>query len=200
MPDFELYLLRHGQTDWNLRGALQGRLDTPLNATGLQQAQEVAEKIKAQSLHFDAVYTSPLRRAKDTARIATGLAADQIIIDNRLVEFSFGAWEGRSGAELAADIKGFFDPQEDFCAPGGENFPELFSRTKTFLRDIGKLHRNQRVLVVSHAAALHAMLTVFAQRPLAQFWKVTLGNCGLVKLTNAYPEGEVLFQGFLNQR
>ena len=92
MSATRLYLVRHGQTDWNLAGKLQGQTDIPLNETGRQQAKQ-AKKLLG-NLSFDAVYSSPLSRAVETAQLISGHSTLQIITDERIKEIAFGQWEG----------------------------------------------------------------------------------------------------------
>ena len=92
MPATEIYLIRHGQTDYNRQFRLQGRSDIPLNRLGLAQARAAHEALRG--VHFDAVYASPLRRAVDTACIVSGWPEEKIELDPRLIEIGFGIWEG----------------------------------------------------------------------------------------------------------
>ena len=94
-----LLLVRHGETDWNAAGRIQGCTDTPLNARGRAQAAALAEKLRS-SERAEALYTSPLRRAAETAEIigsALGLRPEPV---EALREISFGVWEGCSWAEI----------------------------------------------------------------------------------------------------
>ena len=88
----KVYIVRHGQTDWNVQHKAQGRSDIPLNETGRRQAEELRDKIK--DIKFDAVYASPLKRARETAEIATD-GEYKIVFDDRLMERSFGDFEGK---------------------------------------------------------------------------------------------------------
>jgi len=90
-----LYLVRHGQTDWNASGRLQGTTDIPLNAAGRDQAERVADELKAIVSARTAVFASPLARAADTARtIADALGVANVTLDPRLAERAYGPWEG----------------------------------------------------------------------------------------------------------
>ena len=100
----KIYIARHGQTDWNSQHKAQGRTDIPLNETGIKQAEALRDNIK--NIKFTAVYASPLKRAAKTAEVATDNKYN-IIFDDRLVERSFGDYEGKeiSGWVEATDIK-----------------------------------------------------------------------------------------------
>ena len=89
----QIYFLRHGQTDNNREGRMQGRVDIPLNETGRAQARCAARRLK--SISFDAVYSSPLGRAVETAQIVTGLPTQEINIEPRAIELGFGVWDNR---------------------------------------------------------------------------------------------------------
>ena len=88
----ELYLIRHGETDWNRQNRLQGNIDVPLNAEGLRMAEVAAERLS--SVHFNKIFSSPLSRAFTTAEIICKNQADLIKKDDRLREISFGSGEG----------------------------------------------------------------------------------------------------------
>ena len=109
MPLTRLYLIRHGQTDWNVRAALQGRTDIALNDTGRAQAREARALL--QGVRFDAVYSSPLSRAVETAALVSGWERGAIQTDERLTEIAFGPWEGRESRGLGPAFAPFFaDP------------------------------------------------------------------------------------------
>ena len=181
MQPTRLYLLRHGQTDWNLAGQLQGQTDIPLNDTGRSQAR--IAKGQLGGVCFDAVYASPLSRTLETAQIASGWPSDSIQPEQRLKEICFGPWEGQRAQDLGPDFAPFFhDPARYLPAPGGESLATLMERTGNFVQFVQQHHAGQTVLAVSHGAALHALLTCALALPLDQFWSIPLGNCSLAIL------------------
>jgi len=136
-----IYLVRHGQTDWNLQGINQGRKDIELNKTGIEQAETLANKLK--NVKFDAVLSSPLKRTIKTAQI---ICQDNIIIDDRLIERSNGELEGRKNTK---DIIDFTDPKD--VRYGIEPLPEFRKRIKDFWDEVLKKYVNKNVLIVTHA-------------------------------------------------
>lgn len=188
----ELYLLRHGQTNWNVRRALQGRLDTPLNNTGIEQAQALAKRCKA--LRFDAVYTSPLQRARTTAHIVSGFEDAAMFKDDRLIEIAFGVWEGRVMSDIGDAFTPFFEAPDQYKPPeGGESFAVLCARTGRFLDDMKTRASGKRVLVVSHGAAIASMLMQVRGVPLAEAWAVPVHNC--VPQTLSFENGRWEWKG-----
>ena len=114
----DLVLVRHGETEWNRIGRVQGRTDIPLNDTGRQQARETAERLRERGDRFDAVVASPLSRAAETARIvADGLDLGAVELVDALVERDYGGAEGMTGAEIDARFGGRLEaqgqPEED---------------------------------------------------------------------------------------
>ena len=101
----QIYFLRHGQTNNNKEGRMQGRVDIPLNEVGRAQARCAAQRLKG--IGFDAVYSSPLSRAVETAQIVTGLPVQEINIEPRAIELGFGIWENRLHAELEKETEQF---------------------------------------------------------------------------------------------
>ncbi len=182
MAQTQLYLIRHGQTDWNLRAALQGRTDIPLNETGRRQALEAKERLA--SVKFDGVYSSPLQRAMETACLVSGWPAGKICADQRLIEIAFGPYEGKDTHTLGPAFAPFFADPAAYCPPeGGESLQSVLERTADFLDFAARKHAGQTLLVAGHGAALHAMLTAALANPLDKFWAVSLDNCRVAVLT-----------------
>ena len=144
-----VYLLRHGETDWNLEHRAQGQVDIPLNATGIRQAEELKEKIK--SYTFDICYCSPLKRAVQTAKIITDDHI-KIIYDDNLKERSFGYLEG-----VIVNSDGFNEAPN--TKKGGiEPIQEVFARSKQVLDRIKAENPPEaKVLVVAHGVLLKTM-------------------------------------------
>lgn len=88
-----LFILRHGQTDLNLARKVQGHMDVDLNATGIEQAEDLAKVVREKNLHFDAIYCSPLRRALDTCEIVTGQSRDAFHVDDRIEDSISASWK-----------------------------------------------------------------------------------------------------------
>ena len=145
----DLVLVRHGETDWNLAGRVQGRTDIPLNETGREQARATAERLTGTA--FDAVAASPLSRAAETARIiADGLGLGDVELVDDLVERNYGDAEGMTGEDLDARFNGDLPAQESRQA--------TIERVKPALLELARRHPGQRVLVVSHGGVIGSLV------------------------------------------
>ncbi len=160
----ELYILRHGTTEWNQKHLLQGWTDIPLDEHGIQLARELGEEM--QDIHFDLCYTSPLLRAKETARLALNNRDIPIIQDDRIKEMCFGKYEGMDVARSNPNIEDWLrraisTEMEVYRTPeDGESPEDVIKRTGDFLNEL--LHRsdyeNKRILVSTHGAASRALM------------------------------------------
>ena len=153
----KLYLVRHGQTDWNLQERKQGRTDIDLNETGRHQAEELRDKIEKEGLKFDYCISSPLSRARETAEIILR-GEMEIRTDDRLIERHFGSLEGTIGPaekDYGGDI---WSLRENVGSNGIETVRELLARTKGFLDDlIIEYPHDVRILIVAHGGSLKAL-------------------------------------------
>ena len=132
-----LYILRHGETEWNAQNRLQGRFDSALTAQGRAQALAQRRILEARDLSGFIALTSPQGRAFHTASIALEGVVDGIETDNRLREIGVGDWAGRARTDLMTivpDARDTFDLYE--TAPGGEGFHTLRTRCTAFLEDL----------------------------------------------------------------
>lgn len=152
----KLYLVRHGQTDFNAGNITQGESDIPLNDTGKQQARELAQEIKERNLDFDIYYVSPLQRARQTAEIITDGKAE-FIIDNLLKERYFGELEGQKIDDWSK-IGDIFDRRVNLSSYGIEPIKTLLARAQIFLDKLATTYPdNVSILVVAHGALLRAI-------------------------------------------
>ena len=147
----ELYLVRHGETDWNAAHRIQGRTDVPLNDTGRRQARGAAELLARRLWH--GVYSSPLGRAHETASIiATRLGIDEVVDIDALVERDYGPTEGMTFDEIEALYP------EGVRAPGQESREQVAGRVVPALLELAERHPGERLVVVSHGGAIRAVL------------------------------------------
>lgn len=151
----KIYLARHGQNVDNANGILNGRRDKPLTEKGIEQAHEVANKIKDNKLHFDFIYTSPLKRASKTAEvISKTINGPNPVKMTELIERDFGVMTGEEQSRV-----------EELCAPdivkaevityflnpkGAETFPDLVKRAKKLLSKVQNKHKDENILLVTH--------------------------------------------------
>lgn len=159
----EIYLLRHGETDWNRMGRLQGHADTDLNEHGRAQVAEAAEKLHKLGIRMDVIVTSPLRRAQESARIAAACLdypAEKIAAESLLMERSFGEAEGMTLAEADRRYAG-----GQF--PGMESQEELVRRAGRAFQKITDIFcRAERILLAAHGAVLFALLEAVSEEPI----------------------------------
>ena len=172
----KIYIARHGQTDWNIQSRAQGRSDIPLNETGRAQAKALRDDIK--DIRFTAVYASPLKRAAETAQIATDGKYD-VLYDDRLMERSFGDFEGKEISDWERDTGyDIGDLKLNTSIGNVEPVKDVLARTKAFLDDLKARYGDEdTILVVAHGQAsrgLHFNLVGYTDS--SDWWSVKYGN------------------------
>ena len=172
-----IYIVRHGQTDWNVEGRYQGRIDVELNSKGIEQANKIRDELSG--IKFDLVFSSPLKRAYQTAQI---ICDNKIIKDERLIERCNGDLEGKLKTEIDVKID-FNDPNENRM--GIENINDFRSRIKNFFDDISKNYKGKNILVVTHAGVSIYAKCVFEGEPTNNdYYNYKLKNCEFLKYNN----------------
>jgi len=163
-------LVRHGATDWNRDGRYQGQADPALNDEGRAQAARLARRLEARPI--EAVYSSDLQRARDTAEDIARAHGLPVLLELRLREINQGAWEGMLVEDIAAGFpeawRAIRDDPLQARAPGGESVVEVAERAMTCLREIAERFPNGHVAVVSHGLTLACVLCTMDGVPLEQ--------------------------------
>jgi broad specificity phosphatase PhoE len=147
-----IIFVRHGQTEVNREGRLQGRLDAPLTALGREQARHVATGLAGSAA--TAVVTSPLRRAADTAHEIASVLGVEVELDDRLVEVDYGEWDGRKFSEVAPEEWGRWRDDVAFVPPGGESLLTVATRVGDFCS--ARLRGDRTIVAVSHVSPIKA--------------------------------------------
>lgn len=184
----KLYLVRHGQTLWNLEGRLQGWKDSSLTDHGINQAKKAKKALE--NIPFDAIYSSDRGRALQTATIITG-DEKKIRKLSGLREMSFGEWEG----QLIEDVKGeysenfwaLFNAADMYTSIGGEDYEGLKNRVVPEVNKIIEQNSGDNILIVSHALTIKTILSHFENRSLATFWDAPFiegGSISVVEITD----------------
>lgn len=169
-----IYIIRHAKTDMNSRKALQGRSDRPLNGEGREQAAAAAEALAG--VTFSKVFSSPLRRALETARIVVPYADP--VTDERLTEMDYGPYEGADLTDPPPEIVTFFSDFIHNPAPDGmEQLSSVVARTGAFLEEIGDCGGD--ILISTHAIALKGMLEYLTPGSGGSWWSRYVGNCAV---------------------
>lgn len=197
----KMYIIRHGQTPWNARKFLQGRSDVDLNENGIYLAELTGKALR--DVTFDMAFTSPLIRAKHTAQCILAGRKVPIIEDERLIEISFGIYEGCCYAEENRQvpqqwIENFFHaPQDYVAAPGGESLDDVEKRTRNFMEDIcsRKELQDKTILVSTHGCALRGLLNSIRESNREDYWHGGVSkNCAVSIVTCNRGEKPVLVE------
>ena len=189
----KVYIVRHGETEWNAQGRIQGHTDVPLSEQGRRQAQLVARRLRG--VTFDAAFASDLSRTRETAETileGTGVALNTT---PQLREYHKGVFEGLTVHEYARQYPGQYQASLvndlDFAPTGGESIRETQTRMGTFVDEMMKRHLTDTVLVVGHGGSLRSLIVKLLALPLEANWKFVMGNCAL-SLIYTYPDNSVL--------
>lgn len=185
----KILITRHGQTDWNVLGKIQGQTDIELNDNGRQQAKETGELIKNENI--DIIITSPLKRAKETAKIINENFNVTIIEDNRLMERNFGKSEGltkddrRKLKEINPEVNDVWNYNKNIDFNGMETMQDFCNRIYKFLDGIINKYRYKNILIVTHGGVSVPIKCYFMKYPLENFCDRDavkgLKNCEITK-------------------
>lgn len=155
----ELIFVRHGQTNLNKNKVYQGKINTSLNETGINEAIKVKEKLK--EFKIDKAYTSPLKRAKETISIILG--ENNFYEDSRIEEIDFGKWDtlpyNKVHIGYEKEYNDFLNDYESFTFPGGESFNDFYNRCVGFLEDIIDVNSDETILIVAHGGVIRVFLS-----------------------------------------
>lgn len=170
-----MYIVRHGETEWNTMGKLQGWQNSNLTNNGIENAIRLGERLE--NVEFTHIYSSPLERAIETANYIVGNRNIEIQVLEGLKEMGFGLWEGLENEELI-DLYGeehnnFWNRPELYKPNGGETFEEFFMRIKSSLDYILENTKKGNVLIVSHGVAIKALFAIMNGTKLEDFWDDT---------------------------
>lgn len=185
----ELWWIRHGQSQWNVENRWQGHSDIDLSPTGEQQSLQLRTRLAG--VHFDAVYSSDLRRAMRTAELA--LPGQRVTRDGRLREVNFGEFEGLTRAEMEPDqldrLRVWFQDPYSSRVLNGESLADVEQRIKAWQAE---LPSSGRVAIFTHGGVIRCHLWAHSPGP-GGVWKVQIENCSSTCLLHGPDSVEVLW-------
>lgn len=202
----KLYIIRHGETDWNAGKRLQGRTDIELNSEGKRLAKITSDALA--DVPFTRIYTSPLKRAYETALLIKRDRDIPIIKEERIIEISFGEYEGLSYSKDNYTVKdlqfmNFFENPKEYNPPkDAESIDELCARTSDFLEKLvhNKNMEDEVILISTHGAALRGILSGIYGIGREEFWNGGVHrNCAVTivdvqnGITSVLEEGKIYY-------
>ncbi len=191
-----LILVRHGQTEWNSGGRYQGQSNVALSDTGRKQARFLAERFPVKQL--DAIYTSDLDRAKETAECVGERLGVPVYPEEAFRELSFGDWEGLTYQQISSrwpeEANKLFTAPDELVIPHGETFQELQKRALDKIHLLYKKHIDQTVAVFAHGAINKTILAGLMHIPLHYLWSLRQDNTAvnILRLDDGYVMVELI--------
>lgn len=184
----KIYLVRHGETDWNKAGRMQGRQEVDLNLFGLKQAHLLGKRLK--NIPFDLAYSSPQSRAIQTAEMVMHHHPIHLKTHTALQEIDLGEWEGLTWTEVKRRYKGVVDDlQKDRKMAkihGGETYEDVVKRAMLFLETLEN-KPYEHVLVMSHAGVIKMLIAHLLGLPLEKRTNFHLSNTGISVIEKEAP-------------
>lgn len=178
----EIMLIRHGETEWNRAGRIQGSSDIALNDLGRQQAMRLQSALLGHD--FARVYSSDMQRVVQTARLGWG-EDEEIVLDARLRELSFGRFEGYTWDELKTlypEDFAIWQADREQNTHGGERISDVVRRTKAFLDEARARHERERILVFSHGGTIAIILSILMGLDPVKWWQFRHGNTAITEV------------------
>ena len=189
----KLILIRHGRTEWNVQGRVQGRTDIPLDETGRMQAQAVAKCLAGEKI--DAIYASPLSRAFDTAAAIAAYHSCRIEKTEELTEIRFGEWEGKTARELEEQYADLWQDWNWILHPeicrkmGAESADEILIRSlKALEKALCENAADATVVFVSHTMPIKLLSAYLIGLPSSKIRRMKLANCSLTEIAVTAPD------------
>jgi len=188
----KLIVIRHGECDGNIEGRFRGRFDFPLNQQGIGQAHELGKIIKSYDFKF--IYTSPLKRASQTAEIMATYVPCEVITSETFNNISLGPWNGELKSEIEKkypnEYKIWMKNPEALNFPGLENLNDVQNRALRGIKDLQTKHPNETIIVVTHRAVIKPLIAGLLELKSPWFWKIHLDNASIttfeLNLNNNY--------------
>lgn len=169
----KIYITRHGETQWNNEGRMQGWNNSDLTEKGREDARKLGERLK--HVDFDCIYCSPLGRAIETANQIKGNKDIKIEMNDDLKEMGFGAWEGMEHTKIKERYEeqqfNFWNKPQLYESIEGESYQELIDRVGNVLNNIINNACGENILIVAHAAVIKAIYLIIKNDSLEEFWK-----------------------------
>lgn len=173
----KIYVVRHGQTNWNVENRLQGNIDIPLNSTGIKQAQDLAKTLK--NIEADFILSSPLQRAFDTASIINQYKNLNIHIEPRLIERGFGVFEGLNDiSSFDCNIDKLLDYHLNYSLHHVEPIQNVFDRISSLLSDLKTKYPNKKIILATHGGVAQVLESILKNLPKERnLQSLSLNNC-----------------------
>lgn len=174
-----IYLIRHGQTDWNRDKIFRGRADVPLNERGREEARALSKHLE--HVRPRACYSSPLSRAFETAEIAVRPHSLEVQPDDGVIDIDYGAWQGLPDAEVSKRFtplrQRWLETPQRVKFPGGESLAMVRKRALGSLERIRSEHPEGVVFVVAHRVVTKVIMCAALGLANSAFWKIRQDNC-----------------------
>lgn len=181
----KLIFIRHGQTDWNVQGKIQGSYDSELNDTGIKQAMKLSKKLLSLNYRFSKIYSSPQKRALKTAEILSKSSNVDYVSMKDLQEMNMGKWEGLSWSEVEDkypnEYKEWYLNRRYTNTPDGESYQDMLERV---LKAINKIinENNDDVVIVSHSAVIMCLQCYVTNTPFNDMLKFKTPNANITEI------------------
>jgi probable phosphoglycerate mutase len=187
-----LWLIRHGETEWNANGRWQGHTDVPLNDIGRRQAELVAERLRAEQIHFDAIYSSDLSRAFQTAWAVGAALGVPVQLFPPLREIDLGVWSGLTLAEVRERYPvelALLEKGQDIPRGGAETTAAMTKRVSEAVQALAEKHPGETLCLFGHGGSLRALMRQSKAGAMLDKLKAHhLGNTAISVLT--WEDGE----------
>jgi len=191
-----LLLIRHGETIANRENIFRGRMDFPLNDNGIIQAKNLAEELS--SFSINAIYSSPLLRALDTAKVIAQTTKNKIEISTALINISLGNWEGVPHTEIIRKYPEQYNlwrtEPEKLKIPGAETLSDVQKRSVDEVNRIVRIHTNSTIAITSHRAVLKPLIAGLIGIAEPYFWKIHIDNAAYCVVHHTQLRGYTLYQ------
>ena len=176
----EIILVRHGQTEWNVGEIFRGRVEIELDATGITQAQLLAQYLSGREI--EAIYSSPLSRALQTAEVIAAPHRLKVRVSPNLNDLAFGKWQGLTLEEVRIRFKRSYatwvEAPDKARIPGGETLNKVTERALTFVQEVVRKHRGT-VVLVSHRVVIKCLILALLGLDNSHFWNIKLDTASI---------------------
>jgi broad specificity phosphatase PhoE len=198
-----LYITRHGETEWNTQKKMQGWSDSELTKNGKRNAVLLGNRVR--EINFDAIYSSPSKRAKITAELIKDDRDIPIIIDDNLMEINMGKWEGQAVSFIKEkypdEFHSFWNAPHLYNSLNGESFDELKNRVLKSITSIQEKHSSGSILIVTHSVVIKTLCAYFKNLPLDKLWEPPfIHDTSLTIVELIEKESNIVMEGDLKHR